>query len=163
MSLGFCLRVDSYVLKGGRVLDALFLCFPFLNLHDIVYCIPNVKSFDVFSELASFYLWVVKKVLNHITHQVGGGVLHIQAIIQLYQNSLTLWGIYVILSQDLLHLRVQIGFKQVLGLQRVQRVPKLMGNCGVDKLKELVLGLRLTVEYLVSNINNLYDLKLIDI
>ena len=38
-----------------------------------------------------------------------------------------------------------------------------MGNCGVNKLKQLVLGLRLTVEYLVSNINNLYDLKVIHI
>ena len=89
--------------------------------------------------------------------------MHIQAIIQLYQNSLTLWSVYVILSQDLFHLRVQISFKDVLGFHRVQGVPQLMGNCGVDKLKQLVLGLRLTVEYLVSNVNNLYDLKVIHI
>jgi hypothetical protein len=38
-----------------------------------------------------------------------------------------------------------------------------MGYCGVNKLKELVLGLRLTVEYLVSNVYNLYDLKVIHI
>lgn len=38
-----------------------------------------------------------------------------------------------------------------------------MRNCGVDKLKELILGLRLTVEYLMSNVNNLYDLKVIHI
>ena len=63
--------VNSYVLKGDRVLDVLFLCFPFLNLHDIVYCIPYVKSSYVFSELAPFYLRVVEKVLNHVAHQVG--------------------------------------------------------------------------------------------
>ena len=59
LSLGCCLRVNSYVLKGGRVLDALFLCFPFLNLHDIVDCIPYIKCFNVFSELAPFDLRVV--------------------------------------------------------------------------------------------------------
>ena len=50
------LRVYSYVLKCDRVLEALFLSFPFLNLHDVVDCIPYVKCFDVFSELASFDL-----------------------------------------------------------------------------------------------------------
>ena len=73
----YSLRVNSYVLKSDRVLEAFFLSFPFLNLHDVVDCIPYVKGSYVFSELAPFDLRVVKKVLNHITHQVGGGVLHI--------------------------------------------------------------------------------------
>ena len=53
------LRVNSYVLKRHRVLEALFLSFPFLNLHDVVDCIPYVKGLYIFSELAPFDLRVV--------------------------------------------------------------------------------------------------------
>ena len=38
-----------------------------------------------------------------------------------------------------------------------------MWHCSVDQLKELILGLRLTVEYLVSNVHYLHDLKVVHI
>ena len=67
----YSLRVNSYVFKSDRVLQALFLSFPFLNLHDVVDCIPYVKGLYIFSELAPFDLRVVEEVLNHVAHQVG--------------------------------------------------------------------------------------------
>ena len=36
-----------------------------------------------------------------------------------------------------------------------------MGHCRIYELEELILGLRLTVQYMVSFVNNLDDLKVI--
>jgi len=59
------------IFKRGEKFNSLVLCLLPLNAHDALYCIDNVKLFNILPEFASLDLCIVKQVLNHVGHELG--------------------------------------------------------------------------------------------
>ena len=91
------MRVFCDALKCCFELKALVLCLLPLNFHYVGDGLPHIECFDILPELSSFDLGIIEKVLDHEAHEVGRGVLHIKAIMQLKQDAVTLRGVDFIL------------------------------------------------------------------
>ena len=152
----------SYVLEYCFEWNAFwFSCFP-LNTHDIFNGVSYVECSDILSKLTCFDLSVVKKVLNHIAHDIGWGLLNLKSLLQAAWNLhefvymfLCHHGFSVNLGKNWVNVFIEDLLFNVLGNNRIERVSKLVGHTGVDQLQKLVLSFLLIVHDWVRDVNEL--------
>ena len=73
----------SRAFKSVTELNAFFSSFLSLNAHNFFYWLSDVKSAGVLPKFACFDLAVVKKILDHVVHDLGCILLNFFTIIQL--------------------------------------------------------------------------------
>ena len=79
-------NVDEFRIEINRLLLSLLS----LDTHYFVYAIPDIEALQVFPELICLNLSIIKEVLHHETHDIGRGLLHLETLMEILQNTFTL-------------------------------------------------------------------------
>ena len=110
-------------------------CSPSLNGHNSFNTFLYVELLNIFSKLASFYLCIIKQILNDKRHDLHWGFLNALSFLQLLMNLINLFNFKFcinVASYDLFNLLVQEFLFNDLRFNRVEWISKLMWDTSVN-------------------------------
>jgi hypothetical protein len=135
-----------------------------LNAHYFLNRVNNVELRYVLSKFSRSDLGEVQKVLNHIPHDLSWVLLNLQPIVKLLNdflalaNWLILYKVFFYLNKRLHEILIKMLLFNILGNNRIQRVPELMRHTSVDQWRELILRLDIQVLNVMRYIIDLYHI-----
>jgi len=144
-----------YIFIFHLKIESLVLSVKSLNGHHFLDTVPYVELSYILSKFTGLDLCVVKKILDHRTHELWRWVLDRQTFIKILNNFVKKLLSVNIVHFDFLKSCIQVLFQNILCWNRVQRVPKFVGNTGINDTEKLVLSSLLVEHDTVGDVDNL--------